>query len=162
MPARTTRLLNRSRLQQETIGPESPRSFDSLGNRKPSSRTSLQYGRGSANCSPDDHLFMFDKSLRNSMIQDVYYCKQQLLALHSLLQDVSNYDCKTFHILSTIPWNDSRIYFYYRRIPFTQLIRPMVTSSMHPASILTACWPMLSTKNVIIVHHLSLMIRSTM
>lgn len=49
-----------------------------------------------------------------------------------------------------------------RRTPFTQLIRPMVTSSMHPTATLTACWPMLSTKNVIIVHHLSLMIRSTM
>lgn len=32
---------------------------------------------------------MLDKTLRNSMIQDVLYCKQQLLQLRSILQDVS-------------------------------------------------------------------------
>lgn len=92
LPARSTRLLNRSRFQQDTISnhcSEGPLTFDTVGNRKATSRSSSQFGGTSANCSPDDHLFMVDKSLRNSMIQDVYYCKQQLLALRSLLQDVS-------------------------------------------------------------------------
>lgn len=94
LPARSTRLLNRSRLQQsvfstKTNGSDSPRSINSLHSPKPASRSSSQHGRDTANCSPDDHLFMLDKSLRNSMIQDVQYCKQQLLQLRSLLQEVS-------------------------------------------------------------------------
>lgn len=92
LPSRSTRLLNRSRLQQTTFnGSESPRSIENLHllNRKPTSRPSSQYGRDSANGSPDDQLFMLDKTLRNSMIQDVQYCKQQLLQLRSILQDVS-------------------------------------------------------------------------
>lgn len=46
-------------------------------------------GRSSDNYLPEEHLYMLDKNLRNSMIQDVLYCKQQLLALRSLLQEVS-------------------------------------------------------------------------
>lgn len=34
---------------------------------------------------------MLDKTLRNSMIQDVQYCKQQLLQLRSILQEVSEH-----------------------------------------------------------------------
>lgn len=94
LPPRSTRLLNRSRLQQGTYdlnGAESPRSFENLNllNYKSGSRLSPQYGRDSANGSPDDQLFMLDKTLRNSMIQDVQYCKQQLLQLRSILQEVS-------------------------------------------------------------------------
>lgn len=79
-------------MNQGTIsnaGSDSPRSIDSFGNRRTSSRPSSQYGFEAVTCSPDDHLFMLDKTLRNSMIQDVLYCKQQLLQLRSILQDVS-------------------------------------------------------------------------
>lgn len=94
LPPRSTRLLNRSRLNQGSInanGLESPRSIENLNliNCKTSSRLSPQLGRDSANGSPDDQLFMLDKTLRNSMIQDVQYCKQQLLQLRSILQEVS-------------------------------------------------------------------------
>lgn len=89
MPAQSTRLLNRSRFQQ-TNALESPRSIENLSitNCKGTpSRPSSQ--RDSANSSPDNQLFMLDKTLRNSMIQDVQYCKQQLLQLRSILQEVS-------------------------------------------------------------------------
>lgn len=107
LPARATRLLNRTRLNQGPIssaGSDSPRSIDSFSNRRStSSRPSSQYGCGNANSTtgaPDDHLFMLDKTLRNSMIQDVMYCKQQLLQLRSILQDVSIYQWRTFFLLS--------------------------------------------------------------
>lgn len=87
LPARSTRLLNRSRLQHTNLnGTESPRSIENLNLIH---KTASQFGRDSANGSPDEQLFMLDKTLRNSMIQDVQYCKQQLLQLRSLLQEVS-------------------------------------------------------------------------
>lgn len=88
LPARTTRLLNRSRLQHTNLnGSESPRSIENLNQIY--AKTASQFGRDSANGSPDEQLFMLDKTLRNSMIQDVQYCKQQLLQLRSILQEVS-------------------------------------------------------------------------
>lgn len=92
LPPRSTRLLNRSRLQQGILnGAESPRSIENLNliNCKTALRLSPQLGRDSANGSPDDQLFMLDKILRNSLIQDVEYCKQQMLQLRSILQEVS-------------------------------------------------------------------------
>lgn len=87
LPARSTRLLNRSRLQHTNLnGTESPRSIENLNLIH---KTASQFGRDSANGSPDEQLFMLDKTLRNSMIQDVQYCKQQLLQLRSILQEVS-------------------------------------------------------------------------
>lgn len=87
LPVQSTRLLNRSRFQQTTL--DGTRSIENLSitNCKASSRPSSQ--RDSANGSPDDQLFMLDKTLRNSMIQDVQYCKQQLLQLRSILQEVN-------------------------------------------------------------------------
>lgn len=88
LPARSTRLLNRSRLHHTNLnGSESPRSIENLNTIN--SKTTSQFGRDSANGSPDEQLFMLDKTLRNSMIQDVQYCKQQLLQLRSILQEVS-------------------------------------------------------------------------
>lgn len=87
LPARSTRLLNRSRLHHTNLnGTESPRSIENLNLIH---KTVSQFGRDSANGSPDEQLFMLDKTLRNSMIQDVQYCKQQLLQLRSILQEVS-------------------------------------------------------------------------
>lgn len=45
-------------------------------------------GRDSINSS-DDNIFMLDKSLRNTMIQDVLSFKKQLIRLRSILQEVS-------------------------------------------------------------------------
>lgn len=104
LPARATRLLNRSRLNQGPIssaGSDSPRSIDSFSNRRStSSRPSSQYGYDTVNSSPDEHLFMLDKTLRNSMIQDVLYCKQQLIQLRSILQDVST-NCAAGGVITT-------------------------------------------------------------
>lgn len=86
-PAKSTRLLNRSRLQHSNLnGSVSPRSIDNLNLIH--CKAASQFGRDSANGSPDEQLFMLDKTLRNSMIQDVQYCKQQLLQLRSILQEV--------------------------------------------------------------------------
>lgn len=80
--------MNRSRLHQTNLnGSESPRSIENL--HLLHTKTASQFGRDSANGSPDEQLFMLDKTLRNSMIQDVQYCKQQLLQLRSILQEVS-------------------------------------------------------------------------
>lgn len=73
--------------QTNLNGSESPRSIENL--HLLHTKTSSQFGRDSANGSPDEQLFMLDKTLRNSMIQDVQYCKQQLLTLRSILQEVS-------------------------------------------------------------------------
>ncbi|XP_055315755.1 putative uncharacterized protein DDB_G0277255 isoform X5 [Sitodiplosis mosellana] len=88
LPARSTRLLNRSRLHHTNLnGTESPRSIENLNLIH---KTVSQFGRDSANGSPDEQLFMLDKTLRNSMIQDVQYCKQQLLQLRSILQETAS------------------------------------------------------------------------
>ncbi|XP_031629004.1 uncharacterized protein LOC116344361 isoform X3 [Contarinia nasturtii] len=91
LPARSTRLLNRSRLQHNASlnGLESPRSIENLHSIN-KTVTTQQFGRDSANGSPDEQLFMLDKTLRNSMIQDVQYCKQQLLQLRSILQETAS------------------------------------------------------------------------
>lgn len=99
LPARATRLLNRSRLQQppqhtsianSRSGSDSPRSLDSF-QRKMSPRPSCNLGTTGgrdSNSSPDDNTYMLDKSLRNTMIQDVLCFKKQLIRLRSLLQEV--------------------------------------------------------------------------
>ncbi|XP_055689446.1 uncharacterized protein LOC129793453 isoform X4 [Lutzomyia longipalpis] len=89
LPARATRLLNRSRLQStiSTAGSDSPRSLDGVPRRAQSlSKTnSPQFFRESNTCSPDS-IYM-DKSTRNAMIQDIAYFKKQLLRLKCLLQE---------------------------------------------------------------------------
>lgn len=89
LPARATRLLNRSRFQQSQLsntGSDSPKSLDGLHRRTPT-RPASQFGRES-NSSPDDNNLMLDKSMHNSMIQDVLYFKKQLIRLRSILQEV--------------------------------------------------------------------------
>ncbi|XP_055703368.1 uncharacterized protein LOC129801922 isoform X4 [Phlebotomus papatasi] len=89
LPARATRLLNRSRLQStiSTAGSDSPRSLDGVPRRTQSlSKTNSPHlFRESDSCSPDG-IYM-DKSMRNSMIQDIVYFKKQLLRLKCLLQE---------------------------------------------------------------------------
>lgn len=99
LPARATRLLNRSRLQQppqhtsitnSRSGSDSPRSLDSFQRKmspRPSCNLGTTVGRDS-NSSPDDNTYMLDKSLRNTMIQDVLCLKKQLIRLRSFLQEV--------------------------------------------------------------------------
>lgn len=119
LPARATRLLNRSRVQPSTIHSDSPRSLDSfaVARQKTSSGSSPRpsphhhphhhhhlahhllnaspIGGGPAAHSPasltssDDNLIMLDKSMRNTMIQDVHQLKKDLLRLRSVLFDVS-------------------------------------------------------------------------
>lgn len=88
IPTKSTRLLNRSRLNQNPPGSDSPRSLDSF-HRKTSSRSSSQLGSRDANSSPDD-AFILDKSMRNTMIQDVLCLKKELIRLRSVLQEVIN------------------------------------------------------------------------
>lgn len=87
LPARATRLLNRSRLgtQTPTGGSDSPRSLDSISSRRTPCRS--QPFR-EVSTSPEDMLVL-DKSLRNSMLQDVVFFKKQLVRLRRLLQEVS-------------------------------------------------------------------------
>lgn len=117
MPARATRLLNRSRVQHgpgaalkatSHHGSDSPRSLDSFSRRTPSIRsgggsgnhhnmlqlegsTSLtDASRDSVHSSDDSGLFVLDKLTRNTMLQDVLSFKKQLLQLRSVLQQVSS------------------------------------------------------------------------
>ncbi|XP_055842176.1 uncharacterized protein LOC129909189 isoform X2 [Episyrphus balteatus] len=88
LPARATRLLNRSRLQQCQLsnnGSDSPKSTDSF-RRTPSRTSSLHHSQRDTNSSSDD-LMLHDKSFRNAMIQDVLHFKKQLLRLRRILQE---------------------------------------------------------------------------
>lgn len=102
LPARATRLLSR-RLQNTTTSPQhsqngsdSPRSMDGHQNRmttppKASLREHLkqrqQLNLQLLNSSSED--LVMDKTLRNSMLQDVSGFKKQLVQLRRILQEVS-------------------------------------------------------------------------
>lgn len=83
LPARATRLLNRSRLQQSpsTAGSDSPRSLESGSRRTPLLKSQTLAGH--------EDMVLVDKSVKNSMIQDMVYFKKQLVRLRRLLQEVS-------------------------------------------------------------------------
>lgn len=88
LPARATRLLNRTRLQQCQLsnnGSDSPKSTDSF-RRTPSRTSSVHHSQRDTNSSSDD-LMLHDKSFRNAMIQDVLHFKKQLLRLRRILQE---------------------------------------------------------------------------
>lgn len=99
MPARATRLLNR-RLQNTSNSPlsqsDSPRSLDSINSRntcKSSLKEHLKQKQQQnlqsqlINSSSED--LLLDKSLRNSMLQDVVTFKKQLVHLRRILQEVN-------------------------------------------------------------------------
>lgn len=85
LPARATRLLNRSRLQQSPSvgGSDSPRSLDSVSRRTPLLKCST-FNHGSGH----EDMVLVDKSVKNSMLQDMVYFKKQLVRLRRLLQEV--------------------------------------------------------------------------
>lgn len=100
LPARATRLLNR-RLQNTSNSPlsqsDSPRSLDSINSRntcKSSLKEHLKQKQQQnlqsqlINSSSED--LLLDKSLRNSMLQDVVTFKKQLVHLRRILQEVNN------------------------------------------------------------------------
>ncbi|CAO1340147.1 unnamed protein product [Diamesa serratosioi] len=97
LPARATRLLNR-RLQNTSNSPlsqsDSPRSLDSINSRntcKSSLKEHLKQKQQQnlqsqlINSSSED--LLLDKSLRNSMLQDVVTFKKQLVHLRRILQE---------------------------------------------------------------------------
>lgn len=107
LPARATRLLNR-RLQNNSNnnnnpspinGCDSPRSLDSMHSRNSSARASLrehlkqrqqlnlQSQLMNLHSSSED--LLADKSLKNSMLNDVVCFKKQLVQLRRILQEVS-------------------------------------------------------------------------
>lgn len=102
LPARATRLLNR-RLQNNSNSPlsqngsESPRSLDSMHSRNTPTKTSLrdhlkqrqQLNLQSHMLNSSSEDLVVDKSLRNSMLQDVVCFKKQLVHLRRILQEVS-------------------------------------------------------------------------
>ena len=107
LPARATRLLHR-RLQSNSSnnnsplshGSESPRSLDSAQSRASSTaraslrehlkqRQQLNLQSHLMNSSNED--LLADKSLRNSMLQDVVTFKKQLVQLRRILQEVSDF-----------------------------------------------------------------------
>jgi hypothetical protein len=125
LPARATRLLNR-RLQNTSNSPlsqngsESPRSLDSLHNRNTPSKTSLrdhlkqrqQLNLQSQLLNSSSEDLVVDKTLRNSMLQDVSSFKKQLVHLRRILQEVS----RGFFLVDVTPTrlladNFSKLYF---------------------------------------------------
>lgn len=102
LPARATRLLSR-RMQANSNSPlsqngsDSPRSLDSLHSRNTPSKTSLrehlkqrqQLNLHSQLLNSSSEDLVLDKSLRNSMLQDVVCFKKQLVHLRRILQEVS-------------------------------------------------------------------------
>lgn len=101
LPARATRLLNRSRLQQQQlsnggggVGSDSPKSNDSFATKRTiSSRSSSinqhhQHLQHSSRGDSSDDLMLYDKSFRNGMLQDILYFKKQVLKLRKILQEV--------------------------------------------------------------------------
>lgn len=121
LPARATRLLNR-RLQNSSNSPQpsqngsdSPRSMDSHQNRTTTpQKTSLrehlkqrqQLNLQLLNSSSED--LVMDKTLRNSMLQDVASFKKQLIHLRRVLQEVSVMMMLRFQL----------IYFFFVKIIF--------------------------------------------
>lgn len=102
LPARATRLLSR-RLQTTNNSPlsqtgsESPRSLDSIHSRNTPSKTSLrehlkqrqQINLQSQLLNSSSEDLVADKTLRNSMLQDVACFKEKLIHLRRILQEVS-------------------------------------------------------------------------
>ncbi|XP_059615431.1 uncharacterized protein LOC132260991 isoform X3 [Phlebotomus argentipes] len=89
LPARATRLLNRSRLQStiSTAGSDSPRSLDGVPRRAQSlSKTNSPHLFQESNTRSPEGVYM-DKSTQNIMIQDIAAMKKQLLRLKCLLQE---------------------------------------------------------------------------
>ncbi|GAB0092567.1 hypothetical protein DMENIID0001_075700 [Sergentomyia squamirostris] len=90
LPARATRLLNRSRIQSNissTAGSDSPRSLDGVPRRAQSlSKSNSPHLLRETNTGSPESIYM-DKSVRNTMIQDIVYFKKQLLRLKCLLQE---------------------------------------------------------------------------
>lgn len=112
LPARATRLLSRrlqttnttSSPQPSQNGSESPRSMDSHQNtristpQKSSLREHLKHRQQLnlhlLNSSSED--LVMDKTLRNSMLQDVSSFKKQLVQLRRILQEVSDLEILRF------------------------------------------------------------------
>lgn len=87
LPARATRLLNRSRIQQTEFirhGSDSPSSMDSFGRR-----TMVNSSPGSNSSHTNDDVFLMDRGTKHAMMQDMMYCKSQLNNLRRILQEVS-------------------------------------------------------------------------
>lgn len=100
LPARATRLLNR-RLQNTSNSPlsqsDSPRSLDSINSRntcksslKEHLKQKQQHNLQSQLINSSSEDLLLDKSLRNSMLQDVVTFKKQLVHLRRILQEVNN------------------------------------------------------------------------
>lgn len=133
LPARATRLLNRRQQNNSNSplslnGSESPRSLDSLHSRTtPSSKTSLKdhlkqrqqqqnLQNNLLNSSSED-LLLLDKSLRNSMLQDVVHFKKQLVHLRRILQEVIFEESNVLNQMSlTYEFN---LCFMFRAAPFS-------------------------------------------
>ncbi|KAL5291298.1 hypothetical protein ACFFRR_010605 [Megaselia abdita] len=117
LPARATRLLNRSRLQQQQlnngggigVGSDSPKSNDSFATKRTiSSRSSSinqhQNLQHSSRGDSSDDLMLYDKSFRNGMLQDILYFKKQVLKLRKILQEQ---DCESSKRSDTLnPFDD--------------------------------------------------------
>lgn len=90
LPIKSTRLLNRSRVQTAL---DSPRSSDQQVPRPRRSssltKTPSPFNKTSSPATATDDLTI-NRSTRNTMIQDVLYFKKQLLRLRRLLQEVRN------------------------------------------------------------------------
>ncbi|XP_037948325.1 ras-interacting protein RIP3-like [Teleopsis dalmanni] len=103
LPARATRLLNRSRLQQQcpisNADSDSSKSAHSVRRSVAASRASSASTASNASLhrnthlhqrdshSSSDDLMLYDKSFRNAMIQEVLQFKKQLLRLRRILQE---------------------------------------------------------------------------
>lgn len=109
LPARATRLLNR-RLQNNNVSPlsqngsDSPRSLDSMHSRTTPSKTSLrehlkqrqQLNLQSQLLNSSSEDLVVDKTLRNSMLQDVSCFRKELIQLRRILQEVSSANERQF------------------------------------------------------------------
>lgn len=126
LPARATRLLNR-RLQNTSNSPlsqngsESPRSLDSLHSRNTPSKTSLrehlkqrqQLNLHSQLLNSSSEDLVVDKTLRNSMLQDVVCFKKQLVHLRRILQEVSTIICSCCCHHTVVEFTHIHVVFYY-------------------------------------------------
>lgn len=83
LPSRTRLLARRSQTSSQN-GSESPRSVESFSRRTKPSPSLLQ-----PTVVVDDNMELIDKSLKNSILQDVVYFKKQLLRLRRVLQEVN-------------------------------------------------------------------------
>ncbi|XP_037045695.1 probable serine/threonine-protein kinase DDB_G0278845 isoform X4 [Bradysia coprophila] len=104
LPARATRLLNRSRVQQSNAGSDSPRSLDSFHRRTSSNRPSPQMTRDS-NGSLDDNISVQNESMRNVMLDDLLDFKKQLIRLRNVLQEPEGEDLTSTDTLNPFEIN---------------------------------------------------------